>query len=144
MRRHLTLLGLALAGAIIYVALREIGITAYWSGFEDPAPPLLYRLMWVWTSLLILVPGVVVGFLATRRAAWLGAVAYLLGAIASFAYHDGEREVPHHFLPGLKYWPYLLRELVEVALVGAVVAWISAWLRRRLTFVGADTRRSSA
>jgi len=45
------------------------------------------------------VPGIVVGLIAARNAPWLSGLSYLLGSIANFAYHAGERLVPHQFYP---------------------------------------------
>jgi hypothetical protein len=140
MRIRFAPIGLVLLAASLVVAFHEIQIRAFWSGFEDPDPPLFYRLDWLWAALVILAPGLLIGLSVRRNAAWLGGFAYLLGSISSFAYHDGERLVPHQFLPSLKYWPYLLRSFLIVALTGMVVAMIGGWLRRRLTFVRTDTQ----
>jgi hypothetical protein len=131
MRLRYTSLGLILLGAAIEFGLSEVGIAAYWDGFETPNPSLFYRLGWLWAGLRCLVPGLVVGLIATRNAPWLSGLSYLLGSIANFCYHDGERLVPHQFLPDLKYWPYLLRDFLLFALLGAAVGFIAAWLRRR-------------
>jgi hypothetical protein len=131
MRFRYASLGLILLGAAIEFGLSEVGIAAFWDGFEAPNPSLFYRLGWLWTGLRWVVPGIVVGLLAARNAPWLSGLSYLLGSIANFCYHDGERLVPHQFLPSLKYWPYLLRDFLLFALMGTAVGFIAAWLRRR-------------
>ena len=132
MRPRYSSLGLILLGAAIEFGLNEVGIAAFRDGFEAPNPSLFYRLGWLWTGLRWVLPGLVVGFIAARNAPWLSGLSYLLGSIAGFCYHDGERLVPHQFLPDLKYWPYLLRDFLLFALLGAAVGFIAAWLRRRL------------
>jgi hypothetical protein len=138
MRLRYTSLGLILLGAAIEFGLSEVGIAAFWDGFETPNPSLFYRLGWLWTGLRCLLPGLVVGLIAARNAPWLSGLSYLLGSIANFCYHDGERLVPHRFLPDLKYWPYLLRDFLLIALLGATVGFIAARLRRRLTIGSSD------
>jgi hypothetical protein len=136
-------LALILLGAAIEIALGEVSTAAFWDGFESPNPSLFYRLGWLWSTLRCVLPGLVVGILAIRNAPWLSGLSYLLGSIARFCYHDGERLVPHQFLPDLKYWPYLLRELLLYALVGMIIGFIGAWLRHRLT-IGSSDRRAGA
>jgi hypothetical protein len=133
MRFRYTALGFVLLGASIEIALGEVSAAAFWDGFEDPNPSLFYRLGWLWTGLRGVLPGLAVGLLVKRNAAWLSGLAYLLGSIVSFSYHDGENLVPHQFLPDLKYWPYLMRDFLLFALWGAAMGLIAAWLRRRLT-----------
>jgi nicotinamide riboside transporter PnuC len=131
MRLRYTSFWLILLGAAIEFGLSEVRIAAFWDGFETPNPSLFYRLGWLWTGLGCVLPGLVVGLIAARNAPWLSGLSYLLGSIANFCYHDGERLVPHQFLPDLKYWPYLLRDFLLFALLGAAVGFIAAWLRRR-------------
>jgi hypothetical protein len=138
MQLRYTNLALILLGASIEIALGEISTNAFWGGFESPNPSLFYRLGWLWSILRCVLPGLVVGLLAIRDAPWLSGLSYLLGAIASFCYHDGERLVPHQFLPGLEYWPYLLRDFLLFALMGAIIGFIASWLRRRLTIGSSD------
>jgi hypothetical protein len=138
MRLRYTSLALVLLGAAIEIALGEVSTAAFWDGFESPNPSLFYRLGWLWSIFRCVLPGLVVGFLAIRNAPWLSGLSYLLGSIAGFCYHDGERLVPHQFLPDLKYWPYLLRDFLLFALMGAIIGFIAAWFRRRLTIGSSD------
>jgi hypothetical protein len=138
--RYITI-GVILLGASIEFAIRQVSYAAYWDGFELPpgySPTYLSRLSWLWTALSVLLPGIVVGFLLPRNGAWQSGLAYLVGYVTDFCYHDGERLVPHEFLPGLKYWPSLLRAWLIVAVVGAIVGFVSAWARRRLTIGWSD------
>jgi len=143
MRLRYTSLALILLGAGIEIALGEVSTAAFWDGFEAPNPSLFYRLGWLWTTLRCVLPGLVVGFLAIRNAPWLSGLSYLIGSIASFCYHDGERLVPHQFLPDLKYWPYLMRDFLLFALVGVIIGFVAAWLRRCLT-IGSSGRGFSS
>lgn len=143
MRLRYTSLELILLGAAIEFGLSEVGSAAFWDGFETPNPSLFYRLGWLWTSLRWVLPGLVVGLIAARNAPWLSGLSCLLGSIANFCYHDGERLVPHQFLPDLKYWPYLLRDFLLFALLGATVGFIAAWLKRRRRMLAAHSVSSA-
>jgi hypothetical protein len=130
-----------LLGASIEFALRQVSHAAFWDGFELPPgvyPTYLSRLSWLWTVLSVVLPGVVVGFLLSRYAARLSGLSYLIGYVADFCYHDREHQVPHEFLPGLKYWPSLIRAWLIVAVAGAIVGFVAAWARRRLTLGSSD------
>jgi|HubBroStandDraft_5_1064220.scaffolds.fasta_scaffold226537_2 hypothetical protein len=132
------MIGVGLLAASIEFALSQVARAAFWDGFELPPgvyPTYLSRLSWLWQCLGIMLPGLIVGLSLPRRAALISSLSYVAGNVADFCYHDGERLVPHQFLPGLKYWPWLLRELLIVAIVGATVGLVAAWARRRITIV---------
>lgn len=135
MKTRYVAFAVVLLGASIEIAIRQIQIAAYWGGFElrpEEAPSVLARLDWLWTALAVVLPGLVVGLLVSRHAAWLSALAYFLGYVADFLYHDGEHEVPHQFLPGLRHLPSMWKVLFIVTLVGAILGFVASWLRRRL------------
>ena len=97
--------GAVILGTAIELVLFQVNRAAFWDGFELPPgynPTYLSRLAWLWTTLSVILPGVVVGFLVSRHAAWLSGLAYLLAVVADFCYHDGERLVPHEFAPHLR------------------------------------------
>jgi hypothetical protein len=136
--------GAVILGAAIQLALFQVSRAAFWDGFELPpgySPTYLSRLAWLWTTLIVILPGVVIGILVSRHAAWLSGLAYLLAVVADFCYHDGERLVPHEFAPHLKdprIWPSLLSAFLIFAVVGGIVGLAAAWLRRRLTIGSSD------
>ena len=136
MQVHLKPLWVLLLGASISIALRELDLYLWRVGFENPDPPFLYRLVWLCNILYWLVPGLVVGLLSTRNATWLCALAYFLSSLITFAFHDGEHQLPYRFLPDLQ--PAMLLEFLLFGLVGAIVGLIAAWLRHRLTIGSSD------
>jgi hypothetical protein len=127
-------------GAASVVGLGELVLSAGYGNFENPNPTLFARLEWLWVLLAAVMPGIAIGLLANRRAALLGALAYLVGQIVSFCYHDGEREVPHRFLPDLQFWPVLLRDLLLIAVLGAVMGMLGSFFRQRVAAKGDRTK----
>jgi hypothetical protein len=142
--------GAVILGVAIELALFQVNRAAFWDGFELPPgynPTYLSRLAWLWTTLSVILPGVVVGFLVSRHAAWLSGLAYLLAVVADFCYHDGERLVPHEFAPHLKdprILPSVLAGFLTVAVLGGIVGLAAAWLRRRLTIGSSDRGAASS
>jgi hypothetical protein len=138
MRANFRSFAITIVGAASLIGLGELVISAGYGSFENPNPSLFARLEWLWVILAAVIPGIGIGLFATQRPAILGALAYVFGEIVSFCYHDGEREVPHRFLPSLQFWPVLLRDLLLIAVLGAVMGVIGSFLRRRLAVHESD------
>jgi hypothetical protein len=84
--------GAVILGAAIQLALLQVKHAAFWEGFERPpgySPTYLSRMAWFWTILSVVLPGIVIGFLVSRHAAWLSGLVSLLTVVADFCYHDG-------------------------------------------------------
>jgi hypothetical protein len=99
-------------------------------------PDRLTPLSWlelVLNLLLLALPGVAIGFHATRRTARLGAIAYALGELIIIYRSNwfGYRGIGD-FLPQWPYPLYGLRVILIFAAIGAALGWLGAQLRHRL------------
>ena len=114
--------------------LSDLVVIARSGLFEVDSPTLFARLEALWSVLLFVVLGIVIGFYVIKRVIVFGAVAYALGELIVIFRHNwfGYRAVGD-FLPERQYLLYGLRGVLIMAAIGGVMAWAAARLRHRLT-----------
>jgi hypothetical protein len=129
-----------LAGAVAVYALQDMVAAAQFGAFENPNPSLSSRLETFWSVLLFIIPGTLVALLANRCVPVLSAVAYVTGFLSHFLYHYGEWDQPPKPISTLHFALKDYFALLVVGAIGAIVAFVAAQMKRRLTHDRADTR----
>ena len=80
---------ITLAAIVAVVVLGDVRQRAMGGLFEVDHPTLFARLEPLWSLFVCTVPGIAVGFFATRKPALLSAIVYGLGSMVSFFWHGG-------------------------------------------------------
>ena len=136
--RSIRSIALILIGAAAIYGLQDVVEAARFGAFENPNPSLFSKLAPLWTVLLIIFPGTLIGLIAGRWATVLSAAAYLIGFLSHFLYHYGEWNQPPEPISALR---FTLKDCLAVLLVGAIgalVAFCVALAKSRLPIGSSD------
>ena len=124
---------ITLAAVVAVVVLGDIRQRAMDDLFEVDHPTLFARLEPLWGLLACTIPGIGVGFFATRKPALLSALVYGVGAKVSFFWHGGNGTIAvGDILPERQFLQPILREMIVFVAIGLATGLLGGWLRRRL------------